>query len=182
MVVTNNERLAQKIRQLKGHGMDPHRRYWHPIIGYNYRMTNIAAAIGLAQLEKVEWQLRCRQEVTLWYREYLRHAPGIAWQCQQAWAKHVWWMFTIVVDNHHPGYRDDLMRHLRERGIETRPVVYPLHTLPPYRNATQPDCFPVAEHIARSGINLPTWAGLTREDVHHVCDNLLACYVPTQPI
>lgn len=181
MVVTNDHEMTSQMQLLKNHGMDPQQRYWHPIIGYNYRMTNIAAAIGLAQLEQVEWQLQRRREVTSWYREYLQDAPGIRWQCEQAWARHVWWMFTVVLDDDYPIDRQEIMGRLKERGIETRPVVHPLHTLPPYRDASQGESFPVAEQVARCGINLPTWAGLTREDVRYVCDNLLECCVTSKP-
>jgi perosamine synthetase len=181
MVVTNDHGMASQMQLLKNHGMDPQRRYWHPIIGYNYRMTNIAAAIGLAQLEQVEWQLQRRRDVTSWYREDLQDAPGLRWQCEQAWARHVWWMFTVVLDDDCPIDRQDIMGRLKERGIETRPVVHPLHTLPPYRDASRGESFPVAEHVARCGINLPTWAGLTREDVRYVCDNLLECCVTLKP-
>lgn len=181
MVVTNDHGMTSQMQLLKNHGMDPQQRYWHPIIGYNYRMTNIAAAIGLAQLEQVEWQLQRRREVTSWYREYLQDAPGIRWQCEQAWARHVWWMFTVVLDDDCPIDRQEIMDRLKERGIETRPVVHPLHTLPPYRDASRGERFPVADQVSRCGINLPTWAGLTREDVRYVCDNLLECCVTSKP-
>jgi len=174
MVVTNDDALAKKVRQLKGQGMDPNRRYWFPMIGYNYRMTNIAAAIGLAQLEKAEWHIQCRLEIAAWYREQLRDTPGVVWQFEKEWARHVHWMFTIVLDDDLLS-RDEVMAHLQERGIESRPVFYPMHTLPPYRNSSHRDSFPIAERIARRGISLPTWAGLTCEDVRYVCDSLLEC-------
>jgi perosamine synthetase len=154
--------------------MDPDRRYWHPVIGYNYRMTNIAAAIGLAQLERVQWQLDRRQELAAWYREALGRTGVLTCQAEKDWARHVWWMFSVLVSED-AGDRDGIMATLRSRGIETRPIVHPLHTLPPYVEATQGERFPVAEAIARTGINLPTWAGLTREQVRSVCDQLLEC-------
>lgn len=175
MVVTNDDAKAEKMRLLKSHGMDPSRRYWHPVIGYNYRMTNIAAAIGLAQLEKIDLQLERRREVVSWYREYLKGVEGIIWQAEKDWARHVWWMFTVVLGENIKMTRDDVINHFRERNIETRPVVYPLHTLPPYIKSSGAESHPVAERIASRGINLPTWAGLTREDVREVCDTLLEC-------
>jgi perosamine synthetase len=177
MVVTDDDSIASKIRLLKNHGMEPQRRYWHPIIGYNYRMTNVAAAIGLAQLEKVEWQLQRRREVVEWYCEYLRDAPGIGWQCEQEWARHVWWMFTVVTGDDCVVDCHEIMEHLQKYDIETRPIVHPLHTLPPYLTSSCGASFPVSERISRQGINLPTWAGLTREHVRYVCDSLLECYV-----
>ncbi len=172
MVTTNDGAIADKVRLLKNHGMDPARRYWHPVIGYNYRMTNIAAAIGLAQVEKVERELERRREVAGWYREHLRRADGVVWQSEKEWARHVWWMFSVVLDDDLAVKRDQVMGDLHERGIETRPFVHPLHTLPAYRDAMREGSFPAAERIARRGINLPTWVGLTREEVGYVCESL----------
>ncbi|NJM53531.1 MAG: DegT/DnrJ/EryC1/StrS family aminotransferase, partial [Blastocatellia bacterium] len=96
MVVTNDDALAEKIRLLRGQGMDPNRRYWHTVIGYNYRMMNLAAAIGLGQLEKVENQLEARRKIALQYRARLHDTSGIIWQDEQIWASHVNWMVSIV--------------------------------------------------------------------------------------
>lgn len=175
MVVTSDDALAAKIRQLKSHGMDPARRYWHPIIGFNYRMTNVAAAVGLGQLEKVDWHLQRRAEVADWYRARLADTPGLSWQQTQAWARHVWWMFSVTLDDPSAD-RDRVIDDLRECGIETRPIPYPLHTLPPYRESTIGQQFPVAERIARRGINLPTWSRVTRADVDRVCAALLQAF------
>jgi perosamine synthetase len=174
MVTTSDDDLAKQMRLLRTHGMDPNRRYWHPVIGYNYRMTNIAAAIGLAQLERVQWQLERRQEVAAWYREALGQTGVLTCQGEKEWARHVWWMFSVLVSEA-AADRDGVMETLRRRGIETRPIVHPLHSLPPYVEATKGERFPVAEAIARGGINLPTWAGLTRDQVRSVCDKLLDC-------
>jgi perosamine synthetase len=174
MVVTDDDAIAGRMRLLRTHGMDPGRRYWHPVIGYNYRMTNVAAAIGLAQLERVDWQLERRRELAAWYREELGSAGVLTCQGETPWARHVWWMFSVLVSEG-TADRDGVMEAMRRRGIETRPIVHPLHTLPPYADASRGQRFPVAEVIARTGINLPTWAGLTREQVRFVCDALLEC-------
>ena len=175
MVVTNDDHLASRIRWLRGQAMDPNWRYWFPLVGYNYRMTNVAAAIGLAQLEKVEWHLHHRLEVVEWYRDQLRGVSDVTCQCEKEWARHVYWMFNIVLGDNMPSSRDDVMVHLQDCGIETRPVFYPMHILPPYRNSSQKDRFPVAERIARQGVTLPTWAGLSKEDVQFICHSLLEC-------
>jgi perosamine synthetase len=172
MVTTDDDDLAASVRLLKSHGMDPNRKYWFPVIGYNYRMTNVAAAIGLAQLEKADWHLERHREVANWYREHLQAVPGLAWQVEQGWARHVWWLFTIVLDDGLPVERDAVMARLAAAGIDTRPVPYPLHQLPAYQVSTQGQVFPVAERLARRGFNLPTSAGMTREQVVRVCDRL----------
>jgi perosamine synthetase len=174
MVVTDDDAIAGRMRLLRTHGMDPNRRYWHPVIGYNYRMTNLTAAIGLAQLERVDWQLDRRRELASWYRDELGGVEVLTCQSEKPWARHVWWMFSVLVSEG-AADRDGVMDAMRLRGIETRPFVHPLHTLPPYREATQGQAFPAAEAIARSGINLPTFAGLTRAQVRRVGDALLEC-------
>jgi len=173
MVVTNDDALAKKVRQLGAYGIDPDRRYWVPIIGYNYRMTNIAAAIGVAQLEKVNWHLSRRLEVASWYRDQLQAVTGLTLQSEKQWAKHAYWMFTVVLDEKVILSRDRVMAELEDRGIETRPVFPPIHAMPPYSRASDQGMFPVAERIAKRGISLPTWAGLTREEVRYVCHSLL---------
>jgi perosamine synthetase len=136
-------------------------------------MTNLQAAIGLAQVERVDWQLERRREVVSWYREELDGADGITWQQERDWARHVWWMFTAVFGDEFGSDRDAVSAQLQKQGIETRRVVYPMHQLPPYQDAARREQFPVADRLAARGLNLPTWAGVTREDVHFICRSLL---------
>ncbi len=178
MVTTNDDALAAKVHQLKGQGMDPKRRYWFTVVGYNYRMTNVTAAIGVAQLEKVDWHLQRRREVASWYMEELAGNPLVLWQPQQPWARHVYWMFTVILDDAVRASRDEVMARLKQSGIETRPVFYPMHVLPPYQQAAAAASFPVADRLAGRGLNLPTWAGLSREDVRRVCAALRDCLKP----
>jgi perosamine synthetase len=172
MVTTSDADLAARMRLLKSHGMDPTRRYWFPVVGYNYRMTNVAAAIGLAQLEKIDWHLARRREVAGWYLERMRNVEGVAWQPEQTWARHVWWMFTVVFDDDLAVERDTVTAHLAAAGIDTRPMAYPLHQLPPYQSFSRGDVFPNADRLARRGVSLPTSGRMTREDVTRVCDRL----------
>lgn len=175
MVVTGDDELARRVRQFRGQGLEPGSRYWFPVVGYNYRMTNVTAAIGLAQLEKFEWHAARRLEVAAAYRELLRAAQGLRWQREQEWARHAYWMFTVLLEDG-AWSRDGIAARLeREYGIETRPVFYPMHILPPYREAARDEDFPAASHIARTGLSLPTWAGLTPEDLRYVSESLLAC-------
>jgi perosamine synthetase len=167
MVVTNDSGIAERVLHLKGQGVDPKKRYWHTVVGYNYRMTNVTAAIGLAQLEQISHYLEKRHEVATWYREDLAECP-VEWQQQQPWSRPIHWMVNVLVDDAYD--RDDIMHWMAEKGIETRPVFYPIHVLPPYRSDGL--SFPIAERISRGGISLPTWAGLTRDDVRYVSENL----------
>jgi perosamine synthetase len=173
MVTTNDRAIADEVRRLKNHGMDPHRKYWFTTVGFNYRLTNVAAAIGLAQLEKIDWHLEQRRQIAAWYREFLAGIPGVTWQPEQPWARHVWWLFTIQLDESVRIGRFELMAALKEKGIEGRQIVYPIHELPPYVDAGA--VCPIAEQIVERGLHLPTWGGLTREDVQYVCESLAEC-------
>jgi perosamine synthetase len=173
MVVTNDDELAATVRMLKGQGQDPERRYWFPVIGFNYRMTNVAAAIGLAQMEKIDWHLARRHEVAAWYRDALADVRGVSFSPELPWARNAYWISCALLDEDTTVSRDDVMHSLASEGIETRPFFYPLHTLPPY--TTSPAAvFPVAESLAARGINLPSSALLTEDDVQYVARTLAA--------
>ncbi len=173
MVVTNDDSLARKVNQLKGQGMDPNRRYWFPMVGYNYRMTNVAAAIGLAQLERVDWHIARRREIAAMYFQCLKAVSGITLQPEKPWAHNVYWMNSIVLDERLSLSRDRVKGELSEAGIETRPFFYPMHTLPMYKILAEGQSFPVADRLAAQGLNLPSSAALSEEDVVFVCDQLV---------
>ena len=163
MLVTSDDELASRGRHLRGQGVSPTRTYWHDIVGFNYRMTNIAAAIGCAQLERIDETLAAKRTVAAWYRRYLEGVEGVALQSEASWASCVYWMNCILVA---PELRDPLIAHLAGEGIETRPFFYPAHTLPMYRTN---DRFPVAERLGASGLNLPSYASLEEAQVADIC-------------
>ncbi|MBX3081078.1 MAG: DegT/DnrJ/EryC1/StrS family aminotransferase [Anaerolineae bacterium] len=172
MVVTNDEAVALHVKQLKGQGQDFHRRYWFPIIGYNYRMTNLQAALGLAQLERITWFIERRREVASWYAAQLQGCD-LTLPIEASWAKNIYWLYSVVLPKH--VNRDQAMQTLAAAGIETRPFFIPMHVLPPYFHADGDQQFPVTTALAAQGINLPTAASLTREEVTYVCDMLKRC-------
>lgn len=170
MITTNNDELAEKLRLHRGQGMDPKHRYWFPVVGYNYRMTNIQAAIGLAQMENIGTALADRDRLGRWYDDALQNLAGqIQLPRQSAWARQVYWMYTIFLKNGGEKERDTIMHILDGEGIETRPVFYPMHVLPPYKEEA---VYPVADMWAQRGINLPTHQLLTKEDVDRVAKSL----------
>lgn len=164
MVVTNDETLYDRSLHFKGQGLAKHRQYWHDIIGYNYRMTNICAAIGLAQLEQANVFLKKKRQIRDWYNEGLKDLPIIPHQ-EIGDVVHSYWMYSILVEKSEE--RNTLREFLDNHGIETRPVFYPVHTMPMYSQRFQKH--PVAEKIGWSGINLPSWPGLEKEQVDFIC-------------
>ena len=166
MVVSNDERLLARARHLKNQGVSPEREYWHDVVAYNYRMTNICAAIGLAQLERADLILERKRAIAAWYREGLRGLP-LRFHDELPGTRHAYWMCSVVLDD--PARRQPLRNWLKVAGIETRPLFHPAHTLPPHARRTT---FPVAESLAARGINLPSYPALTRQQVAEVCGAL----------
>ncbi len=173
VVTTDDPALATRMTLLRGQGMDPARRYWFPMVGYNYRMTNLAAALGVSQLIKVRSLIAAHQQVHAWYREALGDMETLAWQGERPGTTSVQWLTSVrlVPAEHRPAIRDDLMQRLRADGIDTRPFFYPMHRMPPYASALP---FPVADAVATSGLNLPSSPRLTQRDVEYVASRVRA--------
>ena len=136
-------------------------------------MSNIAAAIGLAQLEKARWHLSRRREIAEQYIRFLAGVPGISIQPEKPWARNVYWMTSAVLNEDFPVTRNDLMGLLAKAGIETRPFFCPMHTLPMYKASAAGLNFPVADPISRKGLNLPSSASLSEEEVEYVCKEII---------
>jgi perosamine synthetase len=171
MVVTNDGALAHRMRQLRGQGQDLDRRYWFPIVGFNYRMTNVAAAIGLAQLERVDWHVGRRRGNAGEYRKRLAHSERFELSPEAPWAESSFWMSSVLVRDATRRDRDEIMAGLATRGIETRPFFFPMHVLPPYRDIAS-HTFPVANDLSSRGLNLPSGATLSDADIGRVCEAL----------
>jgi perosamine synthetase len=170
MVVTDDDALTERCFFLENQARHKENPYWHPEIGYNYRMTNVQAALGVAQLERIEELIAIRLRNAAHYERRLSEVPGLSLAPCAEWAENVYWMYTVLVEEDYGLDRDTLMAQLRRRGIDTRPVFYPIHTLPMYHCGQH---LPVAEEIGRKGINLPSGATLSPEQVDQVCDAVL---------
>lgn len=169
MVVTNDETLHSRLVRFKGQGLAAHREYWHDVIGYNYRMTNICAAIGVAQLEQVGAFLDRKRLIAARYAERFLGSKAEVHGCEPN-VTHSYWMCSMLVPR--AADRDPLRQHLADCGIETRPVFYPVHTMPMYALRYQRHA--VAEDIGWRGINLPSWPGLSNAQVDEIADAVLS--------
>jgi perosamine synthetase len=167
MVVTNNAELDRKIRHLRSQGVSSEREYWHDAIAFNYRMTNIAAAIGCAQMESIDDLIAKKQQIAEWYRQDLAGLP-VQVHAVNPRTLHSYWMVSILVEE--AADRDALRAALLHDGIETRPLFYPVHQMSMY--AAPGQHFPVADEIASRGINLPSYPALTRDDITFICERV----------
>jgi perosamine synthetase len=176
-VTLDDPALELRIRTLRGQGVDPQRRYYFPVTGYNFRLTNVAAAILCAQLERRDELVERRRHV---YAEYLRlldGIPGIGFQPIAEWACPAPWLFSITIDPVGFGRsRDELATSLEKAGIETRPFFQPLHRLPPFREESRrrSEDLPHTDLLGERGMNLPTYPGLSDSDVARICDAIVS--------
>lgn len=169
MIVTNDIQLAEKARILRDHGMDPGRRYWHPHIGYNYRMTNLQGAVGCAQLERIEAILTDKRRIDAEYRKRLEDVQEIRIQKKNIWSESVNWIFSILIDEEKVKQtRDEVIESLRKSHIESRPFFYPVHKMPPYLVKNHPE-LKIAEMLSRTGLSLPSYAGISEKKIDWVC-------------
>jgi len=171
MLVTDDEKLAERARFLRDHAMSKERRYWHSEVGYNYRLTNIQAALGVAQLQQIDQFLDKKRSIVNWYRQYLALDDVRSVSPELPWVRSSYWLACLLLPS--SVNREEFMTRLYERGIDTRTFFYPLHSLPTYalscrtvgRNS---DGCPIAEDIAARGINLPSAVVLEEEDVKYI--------------
>ncbi len=170
MVISHSKELIERAFHIKNQGVTT-RTYWHDILATNYRMTNITAAIGLAQLERIEEILLRKSEIAGIYREAFRDSP-FEFHRESENTVHSYWMCSILTEKQQQ--RDPLRAFLSENGIETRPLFYPAHTMPFYYEANKNGDFRIANDLSSRGINLPSYPALTNEDVDTIARKVLA--------
>ena len=165
MLTTDDEQVWAAAKLLRDHAMSPTKRYWHEEIGYNYRMTNLQAALGVAQLKRIDDFISRRNEIVGWYRKRLGHINGLRLNHRSPWAKTACWMLCFELPGLNEQTRAAFMASLRERGIDSRPYFYPVSDMPMYATAATP----VAHRISQTGLNLPLFHDLTEENVDYIC-------------
>ena len=173
MCITNDDALAERMRILRDHGMNRSKKYFYDVLGFNYRMTNLQAALGLAQLEQVDKLILIRDEIYRAYQQALGSHPGIRLQ-EVHGQRHVNWIFSLRMTGKTSEQRDEVMESLKHLGIDSRPVFYPISLMPFYKD-------PRYKHgdsdhsmaIGREGISLPTFAGIGGEEIKFIADALL---------
>lgn len=171
MVLTNDAAHAAKARSLRNLCFRSDRRFYHTELGDNYRMTNLQAAIGLAQLQRIDAILERKRWMGKAYTERLSGVPGLTLPVEMPWARSVYWMYGIVLDEGVGMDAAEFARKLKAYGVETRPFFFGMHEQPalaPY-GAREQGSFPVTERIARYGLYLPSGLTLSEEQLDEVC-------------
>jgi perosamine synthetase len=176
MVVTNDEKIARHASALKDLSFSDgkERTYLHSEIGYNYRMTNLQAAVGLAQLERVDELVERRRKNALHYSQLLKNTSGLRLPTEKDWARNVYWMYSILVEPDFGLGRDELMAQLAKKGIETRAFFIPMNKQPVFKNMNwfKDEHYPIAEELSKKGLYLPSSSGLREEEIRFVCNSI----------
>ena len=174
MIVTDNVEAADRLKLLRDHGMSSKHRYLHTVLGYNYRMTNLQAALGVAQLNKIESLLDAKNQIAVRYNKLLKTIPGINLPTDSEWAVRSTWLYTLTVDKDLFGKtRDELMVFLDSCGIDTRPAFPPMHMQPIYNTGQS---LPIAEKLSETGISLPSSVNLLDSEIDRVAKAIKTFY------
>ena len=170
MVLTSNPQMAERARSYRNLCFRPGRRFFHTELGHNYRMTNLQAAIGVAQMERIEEFIQIKRRMGRYYQERLSGVDGIRCQIEKPWAKSVYWMFGIELDESLGMSADQMMLALKQKGIGTRPFFLGLHEQPALHHLGlfQKEQYPVTERIARQGLYLPSGLTLNEKQIDEV--------------
>jgi perosamine synthetase len=166
MLVTDDTDLFERIKGLWDHGRDPHKTFWNSSIGYKYKMSNIQAALGLAQLERIEELVEKKRQIYRWYAEGLEGCPHVRLNAERAGYRNIMWMSSLILAESSPLSREELMKKLKEANVDSRPFFYPMSVFPMFETADTP----TAAKVSQGGINLPSGHNLNREQVDYVCD------------
>jgi perosamine synthetase len=172
MVLTDDAELAETVRSIRNLCFQSQRRFYHETFGFNFRMTNLQAALGLAQLERMDDIVACKRRIGKEYTRRLKDIESLQVPAEEPWAKNVFWMYGIVLSEKTGMDAGEFAKRLKEHGVGTRPFFLGMHEQPVFhkRGLFLNEHYPVAEHLARQGLYLPSGVALTDEQLVRVCD------------
>ncbi len=171
MLVTNNRKISDKAVYLRDLAFSQERHFWHKDLGFNYRMSNLQAAVGLAQLEKIDTLIKIKRQNARLYSTYLKDIRGIGLPREEDYAKNVYWMYAILVEDTFGVSRDKLRKILAQKGIETRVFFIPIHLQPIYAKICK-GRFPTAEELCRKGLYLPSGFSLKKNEIELIAKTI----------
>ena len=171
MLVTNNLEFGDRAKFLSTQTkvVTENKAFYHSEIGYNFRMPNLLAAFGVAQLENIGKYLKIKRENAVFYNECLSGTHGITLPIEKENVENCFWLYSILVEEEYGITRDELIQKLNAEKIEARPFFMPIHDMPPYKDCTHGD-LSVTKELYERGINLPSSVGLKKEDIEAVCN------------
>lgn len=177
MAITNNQAYAEKMKKIRNYAFEQP-RFLHREFGLNYRLTNLQAAIGLAQTENVKMLVEARKNIGEKYNEFLQGTKGLVLPVEKENCKNVYWMYGVVLTKVVKKSREEILNRLKEKGVDTRTFFIPMHKQPVFTERkveNAPDCaglYPISEALGRRGFYLPSSSNLTQEKIRSIADTL----------
>ncbi|MGZ3863614.1 MAG: aminotransferase class I/II-fold pyridoxal phosphate-dependent enzyme [Bacteroidia bacterium] len=168
MVFFKDKKAYEKAVVLRDHGMSKEKKYWHDYVGFNYRMTNLQAAIGCAQMERINEFISAKRKLAEFYNKVLAETGCFILPPQESWAVNGYWLYTVLLKKDAGITRDALMDKMLKNGVETRPAFFPLHQMPPYKDYPTKSSFENADHISAQGISLPSSVNITEQELENI--------------
>lgn len=173
MMVTNNEKVGDRAKFLSTQTkvVGENREFYHPEVGYNFRMPNLLAAMGCAQLENIDEYIKIKRNNAKYYNELLENVKGIKIPVEKEYSSNVNWLYSIIIEDEYGISRNKLIEKLSDAGIESRPFFMPVHDMPPYKQCKHGN-MDVTKYIWERGINLPSSISLKKEEIEYICNIL----------
>lgn len=170
IITTNDAELYERAKYLRNYAVHPNKKYWHDEVGYNYRITNLQAALGLAQLQRIESTINRKKEIFLRYEKCLSNVPRIQLNYTAPWAVNIYWLICLQIEDYCEEDRNNLINTLGIQGIETRPYFYPVSRMPMYQNYAKSNPNTISDQVSVQGINLPSYFDLSNEEIDYICE------------
>jgi perosamine synthetase len=177
MIVFRNRHICDRAKILRDHGMSVERRYWHEEIGFNYRLTNLQAAVGVAQLERVNSFVDKKRWIASQYNKLLKGVAILQLPSELGCGEgqNSYWLYTVILMNEKYTKRNKVITYLKGQGIDSRPVFYPMHEMPPYKKyALSGERYIASSYLSNGGISLPSSYTITEKEIEHVCSTLVS--------
>lgn len=169
MLLFKEKKDYEKANLLRDHGMSKQKKYWYEEVGYNYRLTNLQAAVGVAQMERVETLIQAKRKLAARYNSIFSKQKGIILPQEKSWAKNTCWLYTVIIEKEFGMTRDELISKLLKNGVETRPVFYPLHAMPPYKKFVgKNSSFGNSIYVSDCGISFPSSVTLSENELNNI--------------
>lgn len=172
MVVFKDDSVAIIARQLRDHGMSKEKRYWQEVVGFNYRLTNLQAAVGVAQMERLDFFVQRKRDISKKYNDILKSIDYLILpkDCNEFYNS--FWLYTFFIKPNPKFNRDSLIKFLGDKGVEARRVFYPLNQMPPYIDYSDKEPYEVSNFFSENGLSLSTSYSLSDNDIEYICSSI----------
>lgn len=171
MILFKEEEVYKKAMILRDHGMNKTKRYWHDLVGFNYRLTNLQASIGLAQLEKLNSFVNKKIQIAQYYIDFFSKYDFFEFQNKLDNSKNSYWLFSVLIKDNAPFTKNEFIDFLKRNGIDSRPLFFPLHSMPIYKNFKR-SSLKNSIDLSAKGVSLPSFVGISRKEIKYILDTI----------